>query len=98
VPAVLAEIGLPVAVKPPGPVQEYVTPELGSAVIVAGACDAQIVTGATEGVGFGFTVKRPEAVPTHWVVLLVMVTVYVPFVVTEIGFPVAVKPLGPVHE
>jgi hypothetical protein len=42
--------------------------------MLPGSAEAQTATGATDGVGFGFTVRRPEAVPVHCVVLSVTVT------------------------
>ena len=64
----LALIGFPVAVNPPGPVHENVygpVPPEGTAVMVAGRAEAQTATGATVTVGFAFTVNVPEAVPVH---------------------------------
>src|SRR5436190_44071 len=99
VPAVLALIGFPVAVNPPGPDHDYENaygaPE-GDAVRLAGRAEAHAATGATVTVRFGFTVSAPEPVPVQCVLLLsVTVTLYVPAVLTLIGFPVAVNPPGP---
>ena len=102
VPAVLTLIALPVPVNPPGPDHEYVygpVPPAPTAVRLAGSAEAHAATGATVTVGFGFNVKTPEPVPVQCVLLLsVTVTLYVPAVLTLIGFPVAVNPPGPDHE
>ena len=64
----LALIGFPVPVNPPGPDQENVygpVPPEATAVRLAGTADAHTVTGATVTVGFGFTVRTPEPVPVQ---------------------------------
>ena len=102
VPAVLTLIVFPVAVNPPGPDHENeygpVPPE-PTAVRLAGSADAQTATGATVTVGPEFTVRVPEPVPVQCVLLAsATITLYVPAVLTLIGFAVAVNPPGPDHE
>jgi hypothetical protein len=78
-PPTLTVIGLPVAVKPPGPVHANVygpVPPEGVAVSVVDPAEAQIAGLFTVTVGFGLIVSRPEPVPVHSVLLLsVTVTV-----------------------
>jgi hypothetical protein len=68
VPPVLALIGFPVAVNPPGPVHENVygpVPPEAVAVRLVGVAEAQTVGLFTVTVGLSFTVKVPEPVPTQ---------------------------------
>ena len=66
------------------------------AVSVAGNEFEQIVTGATDTFGFGFTLSVPEPLPMQPLVS-VTVTLYVPGMLTLIDCVLLVNPPGPVQ-
>lgn len=85
---------------PPGPVQEYVTPDVGDPPVSTVLCVPHVTIPplAVALGGLVFPVTLTVAVAVQPFELLITVTVYGPAVFTEGFCEVEVKPPGPVQE